>query len=110
MCVKIGAGLHLNLTAAGGPALEAVAVAPVLPRMVAETIPLVTIPVSQATLDYTLAKTPAANTLVLAFVRGGLWSNGVGAGTSLGKALQFVLPDHRGDGDEILVVYWTLEP
>ena len=125
ICLALGANLQVNMAAAGGPALEAVIpTAPppipvVVPKMKVEWVSLVALaPGSnwdQESVTYTLMKTPAPDTLVMAFLR----SSRVGAGTldvvqpgaTTPKVLNIQLPNYRPftTEDQVVVVYWTTE-
>lgn len=65
ICATIGAGLRLNMTAIGGPAIESTSTAPT-PTYAEETLALdpAKIPLTQGTVNYVLAQKPAAGTAV----------------------------------------------
>ncbi len=115
VCLQLGAGLKINMDATVGPAIEATVMAsPPALRMIQERVPLETVPTSQETLPYTLASTPAPNTLVTAFYKGGAWWNNqfdVVAPVA-GRALSIALPRWRAPqpGEVVVVVYWTTDP
>lgn len=110
VCLSLGAGLKINMDAAGGPAIEA---EQATQRMVMEKIPAPTFG-EQTTVAIPLSNTPAPGTLVLAYYRGGgWWSNQFDAiAPTAGKTVGIVLPGGRlmQPGEYVMLVYWTTEP
>jgi hypothetical protein len=113
VCLNVGAGLKINMDAAGGPALEIDQVASMPKRMVSEEIRLDPVPLDQTTIEHTLTAMPAAGDLLFAFYRGSvfwMWKSDVIR--PIGKALTITLPLGRiaQIGDTIKLAYWTYDP
>ena len=116
VCLQLGAGVTVNMAAAGGPSIEAAAPPAVLPRMYSERVAL-----DPATMDIqvsmlrTLARTPAAGTLVLAFLKSsqfGLDTMDASAPDATApKTISITLPKYRPftTADSVLLIYWSVE-
>ncbi len=110
VCLALGSGLRLNMDAAGGPAIEATGQAL---REVAERIRMDLIPLDQNTLTFSLVNTPAKDTLVKAYYRGGSWwTSQLDVVPAAGKMVSLALPAGRilNTGDVVVLTYWTAEP
>ena len=116
VCLQLGAGVTVNMAAAGGPSIEAVAPPAILPRMYSERLALdpATMDI-QVTLLRTLARTPAPGTLVLAFLKSsqvGMDTLDAGAPSLVEpKMISITLPKYRPftPADSVLLIYWSYD-
>lgn len=117
VCLALGAGVTVNMAAAGGPVLEAAAPQANLPRMFSERVPL-----DPATMDIqvsmlrTLARTPAPGTLVLAFLKSSQFGmdtlDAAAPDATAPKTISITLPKYRPFtvADSVLLIYWSFDP
>jgi hypothetical protein len=109
-CLSLGAGLKLTGTTLD---VTVTAVPAAVPRAMVETVQLDSTMLSAPTLTRTMLKKPAPDTVLIAWARTStVGMQALDAVANPGTTITITLPVHRPftAADQILLIYWTLEP